>query len=50
MHYSTTHNINIEVRNELLAQVAKRAERVQLLVEKNAILLAEDGCMSIYVR
>ena len=36
MHYSTTHNIiqvrNESERNELLAQVAKRAERVQLLV------------------
>ena len=35
MHYYTTHNINRRgqsERNELLAQVAKRAERAQLLV------------------
>ena len=36
MHYSKTHNIikvrNESERNELLAQVAKRAERAQLLV------------------
>ena len=43
MHYSTTHNINRRAqcqseRNELLAQVAKRAERAQLLVIVKSIV------------